>query len=374
MLSQLTATGNILWVGAGSGKLMAVQRGKGAAYLTRLTGEAEPQLRKPAQRVLRYLREYGASFFGDVRTGTKLSLHALNEGIAELFWGGLITNDVYDEVQNVKRLSRTEGEIPIEPIEILDPHHNPYKGRIMHTVRKAIRQVPGWTGRWSLVHLPAVMGEPITVEEQAQYQARQLLQRYGVLAREFYRREDLLPWALIATELQRLEMRGEIRRGYFIEGLSGMQYALPTAVEEMRRVRSRDHRKASTLLLNSCDPANPYGTGIELSTRISGTENARITRAPANYILFHGGSPILLIENHGNRLWSLNESAKDSVLDGMRLLMAMMKLPPSICPFKEIVIEHCDGKRPAQSGLAEMLLSLGFRKDRNQTLRYDGYA
>ena len=373
-LSQLTSTGTILWAGAASGKTMIIRRGEGGIFLSRPLSGPESELKEPALRVLRYLRENGASFFGDLRTGTKLSLHALNDGIAELFWSGLITNDVLDEVQNVKRLSRVDTPGPIEPVEILDPQHNPHRGRLMQTVRKAIRQVPGWTGRWSLVHLPAVMGEPLTLEEQAHYQAMQLLRRYGILAREFYRREDLLPWALIATELQRMEMRGEIRRGYFIEGLSGMQFALSTAVEEMRRVRAGNRRQGTPLLLNTCDPANPYGPGIEPPSKSNQLEKLRITRAPANYLVFHRGTPILMIENHGARMWRLAESTTDATLEGLRMFTAMMKLPQSMRPFKEIVIEHCDGQRPAHSPLGEALFSLGFRKDRNQTLRYDGYA
>jgi ATP-dependent Lhr-like helicase len=373
-LSQLTSTGAILWVGAPSGRTMVIQRGEGAIFLSRPLGGPEPELREPASRVLRYLRENGASFFGDLRTGTKLSLHALNDGIAELFWSGLITNDVLHEVQNVKRMSRVDTPGLIEPVEILDPRHNPDRGRLMQTVRKAIRQVPGWTGRWSLLRLPAVMGEPLTLEEQAHHQAMQLLRRYGILAREFYRREELLPWALIAAELQRMEMRGEIRRGYFIQGLSGMQFALSAAVEEMRRIRTGGRGPEAPLLMNACDPANPYGPGIEPPGMSSPIEKTRITRAPSNYLVFHRGTPILMIENYGARMWRLAESSIDVILEGLRKFTAMMSLPHPMRPFKEIVIEHCDGKRPVQSSLGEALLSLGFRKDRNQTLRYDGYA
>ena len=108
----------------------------------------------------------------------------------------------------------------------------------MNTVRRALKQAPGWSGRWSLVHLSGVMGEHLNGDECARRQAVQLLDRYGIVARELYRREELLPWALIASALQRMELRGEIRRGYFVEGLSGMQFALPAAVEELRRLRS----------------------------------------------------------------------------------------------------------------------------------------
>jgi hypothetical protein len=52
----------------------------------------------------------------------------------------------------------------------------------------------------------------------------------------------------------------------------------------------------------------------------------------------------------------------------------MIKLPEPLRPFKEIVVEHCDGQRPAQSPLGAVLAALGFHKDSNQTMRYDGYV
>jgi ATP-dependent Lhr-like helicase len=74
-----------------------------------------------------------------------------------------------------------------------------------------------------------VLGEPLSPEDRAAYQAEQLLDRYGIVARELCKREDILPWSLLAAHLQRMEMQGKIRRGYFIEGLSGMQFAHPSS-------------------------------------------------------------------------------------------------------------------------------------------------
>jgi ATP-dependent Lhr-like helicase len=345
-------------------------RGEGSAFLVEKgphpnPSENEDALSEQANRILKYLKSNGASFFNDIRRGTRLSLEAMNNGIAELFWNGVITNDVFAEILSIKRIAKTSEEKPIEPIDLVTGKRNPYRLRAMQTVRRAIKQVPGWSGRWSLVHLPGVMGDDLTLEEKASVQAIQLLDRYGIVAREFYRREELLPWALIASEYQRMEMRGEIRRGYFVEGLSGMQFALPAAIEELRRVRAA--QTSDVLILNACDPANPYGQGIALGT-------LTVARTPNNYIAFQSGAPVILFENEGARLFTIGEHSTPVVQQAIKAFVSMAKMPEPFRSFKEIIVEHCDGARPTESPLGAMLLEFGFRRDAKQTMRWDGFA
>ncbi|MDL1892145.1 DEAD/DEAH box helicase [Sphingobacteriales bacterium CHB3] len=365
-LASLTSAGTIVWTGGGPGKLKCIVRGEGSAFLEQPSAELEAGLSASSRRIVTYLRTNGASFLHDIRSGTHLSLDAINNGIAELFWNGLVTNDVFAELLSVKRFSKTAEEKPLEPIDLVTGRRNPYRFKAMQSVRKALKQVPGWNGRWSLVHLPGVLGPELTIEDKAEAQALLLLSRYGILAREFYRREELLPWSLIASQLQRMEMRGEIRRGYFVEGLSGMQYALPAAVEQLRRVRSEQNDADQPIIINACDPANPVGVAnFSLPVQPS--------RIPSNYIAFLRGNPVLVVESNGARIHTVGEPAHETILHVMMQLLALMKLPDPLRPFKEIVVEHCNGERPTNSLLGPLLTSLGFRKDMNQTMRFDGY-
>jgi ATP-dependent Lhr-like helicase len=373
LLHQIVASGSVVWVGAGPARARIIIRGEGSSFLP-APASPDEKLNEPGRRVLAYLQQHGASFFADIRAGSHLSLGALNNGFAELFWGGLITNDNFAELLHIKRPPRGNSDEPLERIEMIDPRHNPHKARIMHSVRRAIRQIPGWSGRWSLVYSPGVMGPPVSPEEQAHRHALQLLDRYGIVARELCRREDTLTWPIVAAELQRMELRGEIRRGYFVEGLSGMQYAHPSAVEELRRVRSAELTCSSALLVNACDPANPFGTGIDLPIGKLRPDGMRFSRIPGNYLVFQAGDPIVFLEDYGTHIWTLAETSENVVLEGLRLFTAMLDLPSYVRPFKAIVVEHCDGMRPANSPLEPVLRSLGFRRDRNQTMRFDGYV
>src|SRR5205823_2875091 len=95
----------------------------------------------------------------------------------------------------------------------------------LRDLRRRASQRP--EGRWSLLN----WGQP-DPEAQAVLQAMLLLQRYGVAARELALLDPwLLPWRVLYEVLSRMELAGEVRRGYFVEGLSGAQFALPEAVQ-----------------------------------------------------------------------------------------------------------------------------------------------
>jgi len=357
-----------VWCGAGPGRMRVFRRGEGAVFLDPPDEKLVSELSEGASRVLAYLRQHGASFLNDIRGGAHVSLPALNAALAELFWNGLITNDNLDELFQLKRSSRTDGNIPVEPVQVIGPHSRRRFAPVVQSARRALREIPGWQGRWSLLHHPAVLGEDLTPEARASRQVDIALARYGILAREFLRREDLLPWSILSPELQRRELRGVVRRGYFVEGLSGMQYALPPAVDALRRTRS-PQPAAPVVLLSACDPVNPYGPGVPMPIGEGGT-----TRSASATIAFKDGSPVLLSELNGTRLYTAADAPIDALEDALRLLIALTHRPSTHRPFRQIHIEQCNGNKPTLDALGAVLEKLGFVRDAGQTMRYDGYA
>ncbi|MEW6510025.1 MAG: DEAD/DEAH box helicase [Bacteroidota bacterium] len=373
LLVAMGSSGSIVWVGTPGGRIMCLLRGNGQLF-SRTEDSGTDDLRGGASQVLTFLASHGASFLSDIRGETGLSLASLNAAIARLFWGGFITNDVFMELTAVKQPSGSDDDASVERIELVDPRHAPDRGRIMQSARRALRQVPGWSGRWSLVRTPAVLGPPVSLEEKAQAQAEQLLERYGVLAREFHRREALLPWPFIAARLAEMELRGEVRRGYFVEGLSGMQYALPSAVELLRRVRGIGADTGEVVLLNACDPANPYGTGADLTPGGGADPPLRPVRVPGTYIAFSAGRPVIVVESYGSRIRTVGSAPEETLRAALERFVDMLRLPERLRPFRKIVIEYCDDIRPAASPLSDILRSLGFVGDRNQTMCRDAYG
>ena len=121
-------------------------------------------------------------------------------------------------------------------------------------------------GRWS------VLGdeERLSPDERDEARAQLLLARYGIVARELARGD----WATLRHTLLRMEYGGEVVRGYFVQGLSGEQYALADALGDLD---TPARRAEPHVLVNMIDPANLWGRVFALSRR----DGSRACRAPA---------------------------------------------------------------------------------------------
>ena len=368
-LRTLSTRGEIVCIGSSAGKSQWILRGDGAYFVGEKAKIVE-NISPTAGELYQFLKQNGASFLSDIRDGTTFSLAALNKAIAELFWNGLITNDLVDEALNVKRYKAAdESPLPAERITLTNPRRNPLKSYAMSSVRKALRSSPGWNGRWAHVHTHRILGDNVSPEEKAARQAQQLLLRYGIVAREIAKREEnLLTWPLLALELQKMELRGEIRRGYFVGGLSGMQFALPAAVEMLRTMNNDQLSMDKELptVVNACDPANPYGVGIEVGIQ-KFSEPIRITRHPLNYFVFYRGAPLLWIESFGGRMTTVAEVTRELLQSAVQQFV--LHLRSSHPNEREIIVESCNGARPSEGLLADALRSAGFYRDRAQTMR-----
>ncbi len=138
-------------------------------------------------------------------------------------------------------------------------------------------------GRWSLLPGPEVLGTPAAAdgvlspgnEELAEVVAHQLLLRWGVVTWEMWGRESFkVPWREVVWALRRLEARGQALGGRFVAGLSGEQYALPEAADELLAV----HRRAAEgeeVTVAGADPLNLTGS-ILGGTRVPTRRNQRV--------------------------------------------------------------------------------------------------
>lgn len=352
------AGAGVAWVGVGQGRLMPVTRGDVSMFLPPSGASTRQARTSAAERVLEYLRDRGASFLSDIRGETGLSLAAMNNALGELVWSGEVTNDLFAELVAVKRSSRQEA--PEERVRMVGPPRDPARHKVLSAVRRAIRTTPGWQGRWSAVRIPAILGEDPEPAARIERQAAQLLARYGIVAREFFPREDLLPWAMIAGALQRMELRGEIRRGYFVQGLSGMQFAMHEAVEEMRRVRGLPP-SGRLILVNALDPANPFGPGVPLNTPPEAA--GRFSRIPSQRIGFVDGEAVALVEGRGGQLWIADPSARLE-----ELVRALLQAE------KSLTIETVNGERAAREPWGGVLKRMGLTREMNQAMRYEGFT
>jgi ATP-dependent Lhr-like helicase len=183
-----------------------------------------------ARAVLTELTQRGASFFNELKRATGRLPSEVEDGLWELVAAGLVTADGFENLRALLDPKRRRGE---------------GQGRTSRPRHAA--------GRWSLLRAPAA-GVP-----SPDSFARQVLRRWGVVFRDLLARETLAPpWRDLLVVLRRLEARGEIRGGRFVEGHVGEQYALPEAVDLLRAVR-RDRKSSEDLELAAADPLNVTG-------------------------------------------------------------------------------------------------------------------
>jgi ATP-dependent Lhr-like helicase len=189
-------------------------------------------LSEGARIVRDFLRQRGASFFADIVRGTGKLKAEIETALWELVAAGLVTADGFDNLRSLIDPKRRAGQGSGRTAR---PRHN--------------------AGRWALLHTEDVVERPRLVEAACWM----LLRRYGIVIRDVLAREaNLPPWRELLMTFRRLEDRGEIRGGRFVDGFLGEQFALPVAVESVRAMRKLD-TALGTITLSAADPLNLVG-------------------------------------------------------------------------------------------------------------------
>jgi ATP-dependent helicase Lhr and Lhr-like helicase len=185
-----------------------------------------------AQLVLEFLRQRGASFFADIVRGTGKLKAEIETALWELVAAGLVTADGFDNLRSLIDPKRRAGQ---GSGKVARPRHS--------------------AGRWAVLHAEEVVERPRAVEAACWM----LLRRYGIVVRDVLAREaNLPPWRELLMAFRRLEDRGEIRGGRFVDGFLGEQFALPVAVESVRALRKLDATQGG-ITISAADPLNLVG-------------------------------------------------------------------------------------------------------------------
>ena len=200
-----------------------------------------------AAEILDLLKSRGALFFDEIVNGTRRLRSDVERGLRELVAWGLVTADGFQGLRQLSGKSGTSsGRRPSRSA----------RGESSYSAGGFFAG-SGPSGRWALIHEPEL--DPANSDEFAESVGRLLLQRYGVLFRDLYMRESFtVPWRDVLRALRRLEARGVVRGGRFVSGPNGEQYALPEAVDALRRVR-RTERTGERIWVSAIDPLNLAG-------------------------------------------------------------------------------------------------------------------
>ncbi len=329
ILDQLMASGEVVWVGQApigprDGRVILYLREQ-LPILHRSGNRAEPASALH-DSIRSFLSQHGASFFRDIHHAVrKAGLEETLDAIWDLVWAGELTNDTI---------------VPLRAFAM-----GKVRRRRRHT-RPRLPSIlpPSSSGRWSLVS--DLCSSTVSDTEWAAAWADLLLERQGVITRTGALAENVVGGLnTLYPVLDHLEETGRIRRGYFVEGLGGIQFALPGAVDRLRSIEPA----GGPVILAAADPANPYGTLLPWPKHPQG----RPSRSAGAYIVLHDGRPIAFLERGGKRLLLF---AGDQDLHNA----ATVALPDIGRRNPRLTLETIDGEPAGKHPLGAELLQNGF--------------
>lgn len=340
-LDELCANGEVVWVGAGP---LGGRSGRVALYFR----DDAPLLGPPSaaadpsggelHELLRNRLASGACFFADLLVELpRVNADELREALWDLTWAGEVTNDAFAPL-------RARGVSSHGPVS-----HAHGRRASPGRFRRRARGAPLLQGRWSLT--AAVFGgSPTDPDARRRAWAELLLERHGILTRELVRAEGYPGgFGALYPALAALETLGTARRGYFVEGLGGAQFALPGAVE---RLRAQEDASEKPLVLASADPAQLYGAGLRWPIR-----DARPpARRPGGHLVTVAGRPVLSVHAGGRSLRVLGRP--EDVEPALQALAHAVRSGH----VRRLHLEIIDGEPAVASSLTGSLIALGFRR------------
>jgi ATP-dependent Lhr-like helicase len=330
LLDGLCAAGEVVWCGAGDGRVALYFRDDAP-----LLGPPASAL-APDGELAALLRDrvaQGGAFFGDLVLAAGERAAEVAATLWLLVWAGEVTNDSYAPVRAPRAL-RTSVR------------HVKAGGRRLR--RRSSATSPAIAGRW-LPAAPLFAGA--TEADRARARAEILLERHGIVTRAAVRAEAISGgFGALYGELSALELTGAARRGYFVEGMGGAQFALPGAVERLRDLREPG-REPEVVVLAAADPAQPYGAALPWPARAGG----RASRTAGAHVVLVDGRAALFVERRGRSLLPLCEP------DDGAVAVAIAALGESLAITGRLAVERFDGATVMGSAAEERLIAAGFR-------------
>jgi ATP-dependent Lhr-like helicase len=244
----------------------------------------------------------------------------------DLVWAGEATNDAWQPLRASRRFQAPRPE-----------------RRPRRFSRQRANAITATQGRWSST-ARLFPGEP-----DPRALAELLLERQGIVTRDGVRAEGVPGgYARVYQELRKLETLGVCRRGYFVEGLGGAQFALPGGVERLRD----ESGKEDVLVLAAADPAQPYGAALPWPKRAG----ARAARVAGALVVLIGGEPALFVERGGRSLVPLRDPEDGWLRTALEALVSHARRTGT----KRLAVERFDGEPIAETDVLPLLVEAGF--------------
>jgi len=239
----------------------------------------------PAEKLLDQFEQRGASFIGQIERSVRMLKSEYETGLMELVALGLIASDSF---AGLRALLAKPSKLRVSRLDIVGNSNS---------------------GRWSLLPPSDPIDDPVARMAAVETYALSVLRRYGVVVRNVVQREGSgVKWLELLRVLRRMEARGTVRGGYFVNGAGGEHYALPEALPLLREVRGREPDGELTDI-SAADPINL--TGVL-------TPGRRIASRTTRRILLKDALPVAMEERGKIRLLDENAALTSGDLAQLR--------------------------------------------------------
>ncbi len=350
MLDMLAASGAVVWVGRGAS---GARDGRIALYLREQVrelleiGDDYEPTSELHRGILDFLSDNGASFLLEIDdhvTGLAgaPSSKEVRAALWDLVWDGQITNDTFAPLRDLTRSAPR---------------------------RRSRRRAAGEFlagGRWSLVR--SLVPQPANDTRRAVAQAKLLLDRYGIVSRKCAQAEEIRGgFGALYKVYREMEEQGRVRRGFFVDGLEGAQFAYAGAVDRLRGGRRESEERdrpvsiEDVTIIAAMDPANPYGAIVPWP-QVGNADAPKPRRVAGAFLIMARGRPVLYVSSSRKALITfpgtlrVEDGALSAAIEALRHL-------PKGPSRRMLVIEKIDGIAVADSALLADFHVAGFASD-----------
>jgi ATP-dependent helicase Lhr and Lhr-like helicase len=338
-LDGLISAGLVAWGGVES---VGPRDGRLALYLAEHEALVSPPPKEAvgdvAANIRKTLSTRGALFFGDLARIVGVYGPEVEEALWDMVWSGEVTNDT------------------LEPLRAFAGGAE-RKGRPRPPARRFTRSGP--SGRFSL--RAARWDKTPTDTEHRTALARALLERYGVVVRESAHAEAIMSgFSAVYDVLKALEDAGRIRRGYFVDGAGGAQFATPEAADRLRLERARVSEAATepARWLASTDPANAYGGLLPFP---KGDTEIRPQRASKAHVIVQAGALLAWSSRGGSSILTFLPQDEPARTQAARHVARCLAWTVESGLRRAVLIEGIDGVPATKDhALAAALQEAGF--------------
>jgi ATP-dependent Lhr-like helicase len=374
ILDGICRSGHRVWVGSAEGI---------GFWPRHLLGDRpapeEAALSSNAARIRDFLKVHGASFQFDLQVGLALDDGNAALALAELADAGMVSCDQLESLREVLRLAgnarrdRTRS-VPPPRLHATHARHVARPSRLPRHWWKGPGAATAGSlgGRWFLLPAPAVPQSALEIAQRAADRADRFLRRTGFACRELAEPIDGT-WKDSYDVLTRMEWAGTVRRGYFVDGIAGSQFALPNSdigVPPMSPAAGAQHSSPITWL-SMLDPANIWSRASTRWISDAGLA-ARVPRSPGNWIALLDGRPVLAATAWGQRLIPLPAPTEEQQAALATVGSLLPRLPRQSHPY--LAVRYWDQSDILRSPAEEILHQQGFQRDPQGMRLYRQYA